>query len=144
MRAISLHQPFASLWLSPHKLHETRHWLTNIRGPVIVHASKKIETEVSDRVDFLCRSRFGTNWRTDLPRGALLGQVHIIDCLRAENIYPVQPSTDDDFACGHFKFGRYGWRRAAEYRIFERPILFKGKQGFFNVPDELIAGAMTT
>lgn len=138
MKAISLWQPYASLLLTPHKIHETRHWPTKIRGPVLTHAAKKIVTHVDDRVDFLCRATFGADWRNTLPRGALIGEVEIIDCRRTEDIV----STADDYACGGFEPGRFGWRRGDQYNVFKRPIPFKGKQGFFNVPDELIASML--
>jgi hypothetical protein len=42
MKAISLWQPWASLWCSPRKIHETRHWPTNNRGWMLVHAAQAV------------------------------------------------------------------------------------------------------
>ena len=138
MRAISLWQPYASLWLSPYKLHETRHWSTQYRGPLAVHAAKRAETVVDDRVEFLLRAHFGRDWARTLPRGALIGVLNLDGCERTEKIYPLQPATADDYACGNFAPGRYGWRRGSVFRLLSKPIPYIGRQGFFNVPDEIL------
>lgn len=41
MRAISLWQPWASLVVLGAKKIETRHWSTNYRGPLLIHAAKR-------------------------------------------------------------------------------------------------------
>jgi activating signal cointegrator 1 len=52
MKAISLWQPWASLWFTDSKIHETRHWSTRHRGPLYVHAAKRPirESDLSDRL----------------------------------------------------------------------------------------------
>lgn len=42
MRAISLWQPWASLVSIGSKRIETRHWSTDYRGPLLIHASKRL------------------------------------------------------------------------------------------------------
>ena len=51
MKAISLWQPWGSLWLSPAKRHETRHWQTRHRGKLLVHAAKKLVECDEERQD---------------------------------------------------------------------------------------------
>ena len=41
MKAISLHQPWASAVAIGIKTHETRSWRTNYLGPLAIHAAKK-------------------------------------------------------------------------------------------------------
>ena len=43
----------------------------------------------------------------------------------------------DDRECGDFAPGRFAWKRD-EFRLFDQPILYRGKQGIFNVPADLI------
>ena len=41
MKALTIHQPWASLLARGAKRFETRSWATNYRGPIAIHASKK-------------------------------------------------------------------------------------------------------
>lgn len=134
MRAISLWQPYASLWLSTAKAHETRHWATDYRGPLAVHAAKRMD-RVSQYVNDICVRQFGSRWQFDLPRGAVIGTLELIDCVSTNNLRAVDP---EDYACGNFAAGRYGWKRGA-FHVLPHSIPFIGRQGFFNVPDDLLA-----
>lgn len=142
MKAITLWQPWASLWCSPAKIHETRHWKTSHRGPLLVHAAKKTETHSSEEVRQICRRVLGKSW-LDLPYGALVGLVIIEDCVLTQSVYPepaaVAGVAADDFACGNFYPWRYAWRRAPTYIRFEKPIPYKGQQNIFSVPTEVVA-----
>src|SRR4051812_8909176 len=87
MRAISLWQPWASLWCSPAKVHETRHWSTAYRGWVAVHAAKRrIDDFGGDPVDSICDNIWGHHWGLELPRGAIVGRVRLIACKRTEDM----------------------------------------------------------
>jgi activating signal cointegrator 1 len=142
MRAISLWQPWASLWLTAAKVHETRHWPTLYRGWLVVHAAKRaIDGDTGDSgLEGICCRFFGPDWRATLPRGALLGTVDIVDCVRTEKILRKYRETDDllcdDLVCGDFSEGRYGWRRG-RFRVFDAPVPYRGQQGIFNLPDPL-------
>lgn len=147
MKAISLWQPWASLWCSPAKVHETRHWPTRHRGPLLVHAAKRPIDDTDDEVHTICVKLFGAGYRAELPRGALLGVVRIITCR------PTQPgwigmgappgaakdgaANEDDRACGDWSDGRFAWRRD-HFRLFDPPIPWRGSQGFFDVPDAVV------
>lgn len=133
MKALSLWQPWASLWLSPAKVHETRHWATKYRGPLLVHAAKTVPSafqgcELAD----ICVREFGADWRRTLPRGVLLGRVHLIDMVSTDVFSPVQANTD--FVCGNWARGRWGWKRDEHYDLFRHPIPFTGRQRIFEVP----------
>lgn len=139
MKALSLWQPWASLWVSARKIHETRSWPTLYRGPLLVHAAKRFEREVDEDLAEILDDEFGPHWGLELPTGALLGIVTVEDCWRTEDVYPLGMPRGDDFICGNFGPGRYAFRRADEYRVFDRPIPFPGRQGLFNVPDSVLA-----
>ncbi len=138
VRAISLWQPWASLWLSPRKIHETRHWPTTYRGPLAVHAAKRIEKRLEGHplLDILTEE-YGSRWAVDLPSGALIGVVELTDCKPTESIPRCEISIDD-FHCGDFSPGRYAWKRGG-FRLLQQPVPYTGRQGFFNVPAELLA-----
>jgi hypothetical protein len=145
MKTISLWQPWASLWCSKRKVHETRHWPTHHRGWIVVHAAKRFETNfaVDDPLRMILDDEFGGQWEADLPAGALIGVVNVVACKRTEDVTGglglrnARPEQCDDYRCGDFTDGRYAWERR-EFRVFERPIPYRGAQGIFNVPDVLI------
>lgn len=85
-----------------------------------------------------------------LPFGAVIAVCDLIDVrptgsfTLAEIETPRRPAGQDsniydwtERQLGNFKLGRYGWI-LENIRALEQPIPFKGKQGFFNVPDELL------
>jgi activating signal cointegrator 1 len=139
MKAISLWQPWASLWLTDAKLHETRHWATSYRGPLLVHAAKRRIDDLSgDRLDEICDGIWGHHWGLELPRGALIGVVRLVACFSTDTM-PIGHQSTDDYECGDFSAGRYAWQRSAtDVRTFAEPIPYRGQQGFFDVPDDIL------
>lgn len=137
MKAISLWQPWASLWLSDAKVHETRHWSTPYRGWLVVHAAKRrIDDFGGDRVDDICDGIWGHHWGLELPRGALIGAVKLTDCRQMKF---TAPAHEEDYECGDWSDERYAWRRGA-FVVYEQPIPYRGQQGFFEVPDNILPG----
>jgi hypothetical protein len=69
-------------------------------------------------------------------RGAIVGVVDLDACYPAPQKYLTFP----DRELGNFTTGRFAWL-AENARLFEKPIPWKGRQGFFNVeiPDQLLA-----
>jgi hypothetical protein len=138
MRAISLWQPWASIWCSGIKIHETRRWATNYRGWLLVHAAKRrIDDLDDDPLGDICKSQFGRHYGIDLPRGALVGRIHLIACISTDRFMHL---SDDDRECGDFSEGRFAWH-ADNFETFSSSIPYRGSQGFFDVPDHLIAKA---
>ena len=139
MKAISLWQPWASLWCSGRKRHETRHWPINHRGPLIVHAAKRFEKrfDADDPIRAILEDEFGGHWGMDLPIGALIGVVVIVDCHETIGMRFAKDDEWEDFACGDFSGGRYAWE-AKNFTAFSEPIPYRGQQGIFNVSDKLL------
>lgn len=151
MRALSLWQPWASLWLSPRKVHETRSWKLQVPTGgfwLAVHAAKRFEREVGFELRDILDDEFGPHWQMELPRGAVVGCVRIVECqptetIRARMIEASPHEVQDDFICGNFDDGRFGFRRA-EYRVLREAVPFTGRQGFFDVPDDILKGPFLT
>lgn len=138
MLALSLWQPWGSLWCSPFKINETRHYQTQQRGWIAVHAAKKLVDAVEPELDEICRKAFGAGWRTELPTGAVVGFVRVVDCWATSQLdfeAGRKPESADDLACGNFNPNRFAWKRK-EYRVLREPIKAVGRQGFWNVPDD--------
>lgn len=147
MKALSLWQPWASLWLRVKK-HETRDWQLHHRGWLLVHATKRIEHDLDSDLANICDSEFGGHWGMDLPRGALIGAVNIVDCRATRVVFPKgRPDlTDpqdvwDDFHCGNFGHGRYAIERS-DVKVFREPIPYRGMQAPFEVPHHVVCDAL--
>lgn len=139
MLALSLWQPFGLLWLSPAKIHETRHWSTNVRGTIAVHAAKTREgmDDAAGYLDAVLKKHFGDDWQSQIAYGAIIGTLDLTHCYRIGQ--EIEPLTEDDQDCGNFAPGRFLFRRGA-YTRFDKPIPWRGAQGFFRVPDYVLPG----
>lgn len=138
MRAISLWQPWASLWCSPRKVHETRHWPTAHRGWLAVHAAKRFEKDfpIGEPIYDVLVAEFGLCWDLDLPTGSIIGIVKIVACRPTVTLFKDAAVSDDDRACGDFSEGRFAWERN-EFCLLPKPIPYRGQQGVFTVSDDL-------
>jgi len=126
VKAISLWQPWASLCFTGWKQFETRHWSTFYRGPLAIHAAKRPCDEADgDFLELLVQS-FGDDWRSKLPRGAVIGTVRLSECLSTEAFDADAPER----LCGDWYPGRFAWR-FEDQKLFDAPIPALGRQGFF-------------
>ena len=83
--ALSLRQPWAWAILNAGKDIENRSWPTRHRGLTLIHAAKvMIRREYEEFDDYA--NTFGRATKKlpefpDLPRGGIVGQVEIVDCV---------------------------------------------------------------
>ena len=137
MMAISLWQPWATLWLlrdPDEKVFETRHWYTGYRGELLVHAAKKQDGDVRAALrDPYFQERLGAHGLTilDLSFGALIGSVRLVGCCRMDKM---PPQSEREQMAGNWSPDRYAWERGRTTATFKTPIPYKGQQGFFDVP----------
>ena len=136
MKALSLWQPWASLWACGRKSYETRHWSTPYRGPLAIHAAQKLCVEIDDALREILEDEFGGHWARELPRGALIGHGDLVNCLATDHLHV----DADERAQGNFTPGRYAWDMANR-KLLAAPIPWRGHQSLFDVPDEIITGA---
>ena len=87
MKAITIKQPWASLIATGLKDIENRSWKTNYRGRVLIHAAASPVKEglaaLNNKQLFELMKR--ENWETEfenLPNGAIVGSVEIVDCVQ--------------------------------------------------------------
>lgn len=160
MRAISLWQPWASAVALGSKRVETRHWPTNYRGPIAIHAAKrKVIGELihlgshwgwQGAFDGLRPTEKWVDLESVLPFGAVVAVCTLADCRPSESFTvgeletPRQPDRNaghlykwTERQMGDFSPGRFGWV-LTDVRRLPEPVPFVGRQGFFNVPDELL------
>lgn len=80
MKCLTLRQPYAWLVVNGYKDIENRSWKTQYRGPLSIHAGQ----QKAVGYDNLCkdiRRRFRIKIPADLPRGGIVGQVEIVECV---------------------------------------------------------------
>ena len=159
MKAISLWQPWAQLVAIGAKRIETRHWPTNVRGTIAIHAAKKWNRELREL-------SFGSPFREALYPGASItwaGPAALGAIVAVADLYTCAPIVHPGGAAGARQsvldplalsaqekaFGNYDLSEGPRFAwglcnvlALVKPIPFTGKQGFFDVPDELIAGAL--
>lgn len=130
MKALSIWQPWASCITSEIKEIETRSWPTKYRGPLLIHAAKHKVSEL----DWPPSVRFC--FSLPLTYGAIIGIAELADCRETYEL--VFGISDQEFQLGDYSDGRYGWQ-LRNVREFEVPIPYRGRQGLFEVPDEVVA-----
>jgi activating signal cointegrator 1 len=163
LKCISLWQPWASLVVWGFKRFETRAYPPAYTGLVAIHAARKWNRELKN----VCRAepfrsaleQMGVHWGRGgrqrlsvptLPFGAVIGTVEIYGQWPTEKvafavggdvaIIPwdggIQvPSSEKEF--GDYSPGRRAWELRSPHRL-TKYIPFRGRQGWFDVPDESI------
>jgi len=124
MKALSIRQPWAWLIANGYKDIENRSWSTNFRGRVYVHAGKRTKSEdFPEQREYVRKTNI--HIPEDLPLGAIIGEVTIVDCLT--------PSTSPWF-CGPFGFLLSG---PVAYKC---PISYPGQLGLFEISEDNALG----
>ena len=91
MKAITLHQPYASLIASGIKTVETRSWrpagrLELIIGErIAIHAGQEIADYCDPRTYSAIDGILGADWRRSIPRGAIVATARLKDCVQLKS-----------------------------------------------------------
>lgn len=123
MKALSLLQPWASLIAVGAKKIETRSWSTKYRGPLAIHASKKL---LKDNDDLCYEEPFKSALKGFYPfsLGIVVATCDLVDCIKMtpEFIQSIQ-SPELDF--GVYAVGRCAWI-LENIKPLEKPIPASG------------------
>lgn len=138
LRAISLWQPWASLMALNAKMIETRHWTTNHRGLVAIHAAKKWD------VDLRYLARSSMFWEPlsqaylnidELPLGAIIAVGNLHRCLSMDDYPEAVPARNSpEFAFGLYESGRFMWVFDHIWKL-SSPVYVRGQQGFWTLTE---------
>lgn len=148
MKAITIHQPWATLIALGEKRFETRSWATKYRGPLAIHAGKHIDREACKRSPIVeTLYKHGIVLFDDLPTGAIVATCTLSDCLRVEHVDHDARRVlvfsegklfggikDNEYSFGWYEPGRYAWDLQNVNQIEHIPT--KGKQGLWNWSEE--------
>ncbi|WP_042159952.1 hypothetical protein [Paenibacillus gorillae] len=135
MKVISVMQSWAQLIVLKEKWNETRNWATKHRGPLAIHASKKIDKaacELEPIRSVLAKHRFHAG---NLPTGAIIGTTILDDCHKVTAndgesalVDPGILVVGNEFYFGDYSIGRYAWSLLDIKRLAPPPpIPVKGK-----------------
>lgn len=131
MKAISLHQPWATAIAFGFKTIETRSWATKYRGPIAIHAAlcwKLYQSEFCRHVLEEHPAVFEA-MKGNLDLGYVVATANLAHCLPTEQVKATQPL---DRFFGNFDSGRFAWV-LTDIKRLERPMRARGHQGFFEV-----------
>ena len=160
MKALTVHQPYASLLAVGAKLFETRSWYTNYRGLTAIHAAAKKPTDILsiEDVSFIRKaaealgleSQYNIydvlNRLDSLPRGKIISVGEIAHCWRCigedrrgdlmilknagHSNWENSYINDRELLFGDFSKGRSAWE-FKNMKMLSEPIPAKGKQGLW-------------
>ncbi|WP_438350915.1 ASCH domain-containing protein [Paenibacillus sp. FA6] len=153
MKAITIIQPWATLIALGEKKFETRSWATKHRGPLAIHAGKKVDKDAwMNEVIYMTLRKHGILTINDLPTGAILATCNLSGCYMVERKASEQEDRipvwlksttaegitlgwagkfPDEYYFGDYSDGRYAWK-LADVKPLEDPISVKGQQGLWN------------
>ena len=128
MKCLSVRQPWAGLIVIGTKDVENRTWATNYRGPLLIHAGRKMGIEEREAL-----GRFEKQYpeHAEHPllntRGCILGCVQLVDCLA------LRPRPFNQW----HEEGMIGWYLKNPI-VFKRGIKYRGQLGLFDVPVDIL------
>ncbi|OPA76641.1 2-oxoglutarate dehydrogenase E1 [Paenibacillus selenitireducens] len=145
MKALTIHQPWATLIALREKAFETRGWATKYRGPLAIHAGQKIDREACEKEPIRSAlAKYG--YKADnLPTGAVVATCRIEECwevsrcLRGDvvlekeggNTMREDPIGKKEESFGWYDDGRYAWELSNVKNLIH-PVSVKGQQGLWN------------
>lgn len=144
MKALTISQPYASHIANGHKWVENRTWSTPYRGQLAIHAGKG--TQYMTHADMKA---------IGMPFGCIVAVAEIVHCMKRSTIEEIagirtKAGTENEKVSN---LGNRSWHDASVHRHAEgpvcwilanawklpEPIPYRGAQGLWNVPQEIIA-----
>jgi hypothetical protein len=145
VKAITIHQPWATLIAIGEKTFETRSWATKYKGELAIHAGKKINKEACKKPEIIrALNNHGIVLLDDLPTGAIVAVCELVACYEVSKVDEFQKEADlrwtdrfiwgKEFNFGWYAPGRFAWELTNGVQYL-KPIPAKGQQGLWNWRD---------
>jgi activating signal cointegrator 1 len=138
VKVLSVRQPWAQLLVTGQKRFETRSWHTHYRGPLAIHASQTFGPAERKAVQIAGVSGIDDP-DEDLPRGAIVGIVQLVDSDRTDDVVPLLSERERAF--GNFAPGRFAWR-CEEPRKLRHPIVISGRLNLWEIDDPVVVAQL--
>jgi hypothetical protein len=145
MRTLSLWQPWASLIALGEKKIETRHWTTDYRGPLFIHAAKsghgkptRVQAAMgqafTNEIISATLAAHDITGMDQLPLGAILCTVRLLWTRPTDHVMADPEMKDQltsrELAFGDYSSGRFAWGLEL-VEVFPKPFPVRGHQGFW-------------
>jgi hypothetical protein len=153
VKALTLTPPWGTLIACGEKAVETRSWRTSHRGLLAIHQAQGLAGMTKRDLEYLVESEpfasalsphlsgyTAAERAANLPRGAIVAVVEVIDCLPVgADGHPRGDFVDDrERAFGNYAHGRWAWM--LRHRItYPDGIPCAGARGLWTVPDSVVA-----
>lgn len=153
MKIITLHEPWASLAALNLKKNETRHWDTDYRGQLLIHAARSKMTARKMQVFWnaldlagIDRDRFENHpLRPGNNYGNIITLVNLVDCqemcslpITVEGCISITAQTELERSVGLWEPERFAFC-LEDNQPLPNPIPFKSRQGkLLNAPAEIV------
>jgi len=161
MKAITVWQPWASLWACGAKQFETRPWATKYRGPIAIHAAAMNPFKVIQNLNDDTIAAMKASLRTlgllprngdfrYLPCGAVIATAELVGCHKMvlhggrglssastgwlETDHGIYEPDEQELLFGDWTPGRYAWE-IVNIKMLETPVPAKGKQRLWDWED---------
>lgn len=132
MKALTIHQPWATLVAIAAKRYETRSWRTDYRGPLAIHAgAREVDWMLCQREPF----RSALAGRT-MTRGGIIAIATLADCLSVDSLF--LEFSELERAFGDYSPRRYAWL-LEDVTLLTTPIPTRGHQMLWDWDDSSIA-----
>ncbi|MED4581855.1 ASCH domain-containing protein [Brevibacillus choshinensis] len=138
MKAITIHQPWATLIALGEKRYETRSWATNYRGQFAIHAAKKVDKDICRLEPYKSVLEKHGYTADNLPTGCIVATCQLSEChqVRSDDgkmatiIDPINVITGNEYEFGWYAAGRFAWEMSDVKQT--DPVPAKGQQGLWN------------
>ena len=149
MKAITLWQPWVTLIALGYKQYETRHWRTNYRGKLAIHAAKRPvkDCELCAIADNSQGSiSFDRLKDIEYPLGAIVCIAQLAKCehmaynTKLEGYIDINSVSNEEKSVGVWEYGRFAWKLDNVVKL-KQPVYCKGSQGFWNLKQEITTEA---
>lgn len=137
MKAITLWEPWATLVAYGYKRFETRGWVIRYRGPLVIHAAKRVPRleECSPAPIRRALVEIGLESAADFPLGCALAVVRVTGCYRTEAVLAEGMVQGNEVFFGDYGPDRFAWR-LEDLRRLARPAPLRGRQGLWRVRED--------
>lgn len=144
MKGVTLWQPWAQMIALGHKTVETRSWPTKHRGPLAIHAARRLDPKHIDMIlgspafEMLGRGHqhllLEDLTTTRYPLGAVVATCNLIDCVRIDDHADAVPALGTvECALGDYGPGRFMWL-LDDVKPVSPPVACRGAQAVWDVP----------
>lgn len=139
MKALTIHQPWASLLVWGKKKYETRDWKWKYRGLIAIHAGKEPLSPLESYYDILCALKEDTANFNEPYFDSTFGKIIAIATLKDIHLMTrqlINKQSHLERLCGYWEPGRYAWE-FTDIKSLSEPIPVRGMPGLWDVPHEI-------